>query len=518
MNIFSLLSYKKFLAKFINKIKNNKVFMALAYKGHRRNIVLPENFDLEEHLNQYPPEEYGFADSQLRFNKDKIYYFLSLLSTIPARNKDLIDEEGWVPINMSYARNNIKDIKLYKDYLIATGVIECDYHAIKGKKSFGYRWEQQYNRTNFHCCNVACSHEEDAYFMQEENNEELADLPYLSHWYNQKQLTISPYVNQYAHALLIYKLADKSKWSTNSKTGKLKHPQLQYNAVLINIDKIKNHKYEIHVDNTVYRLHTVITNLQKDYRNFLTYNGQELICIDISNSQPYLACALLNPMFWLINSQLPLSLYSLPDNIQKSITSVAIPLNIEKFFRRCNDEDFRDYKKIASDGKMYETIAEECQKNLQKSISRKEAKILMFHLFFSSNQRRNDDITINQMKKIFSNKLFPEVAELFKIIKHKFQDINDEKQHNRLSCLLQAIESEIILHRCCKRIWEEGKQQVPVFTIHDSITTTIEYSEYVKKIMEEELFRAIGVSPTLNIENWNLNKVEYPQILHDIIQ
>lgn len=36
--------------------------------------------------------------------------------------------------------------------------------------------------------------------------------------------------------------------------------------------------------------------------------------------------------------------------------------------------------------------------------------------------------------------------------------------------------------------------------------------------MEEELFRAIGVSPTLNIENWNLNRVEYPQILHDIIE
>lgn len=64
------------------------------------------------------------------------------------------------------------------------------------------------------------------------------------------------------------------------------------------------------------------------------------------------------------------------------------------------------------------------------------------------------------------------------------------------------MESEIILHRCCKRIWEEDNHQVPVFTIHDSIATTIEHVEYVQTVMREELTKAIGIAPTLKIEQW----------------
>ena len=516
-----LFNYKwlSMLFKRVRKTANHKfnsIFMALAFKGHRRDIVLPKNFSLESHLASYPPDEYGFATSDLKFSKDKVYYFLSLLSTIPARNKDLIDENGWVPIHTKTIRDKIKDIGLYKDYLIRTGVLECDNIYIPKVKSRCYRWSRNYIKWGFQVCNVICKHEEEAYFMQEEADEELTNSPYLYYWYNSKRLSINPIVQQYAEATLNDKMGDKSKWSINVHTNQLKNPLVQYMAALTNICKIEQNKYEIHIDNTVHRLHSVITNLQKDYRNFLTYNGQELVSIDIKNSQPYLACALLNPMFWHINNELSLSLYSLPEDIQRTITTVATPLKVEKLFQNCTDEDFNQYKEIVSNGKMYETMAEVCQASLHKPIDRKEAKILMFYLLFSSNQGQHDDITINQMRKIFSSELFPKVAELFKLIKHKYKHVEEEKQHNRLACLLQSIESEIILHRCCKRIWEEGNQQIPVFTIHDSIATTTEHVEYVKRVMKEELFKAIGVFPTLSIEYWNLSQVEHRDMLPQI--
>ena len=492
-------------------------FMALAGKGHRRNIVLPVDFDLDVHLALYPLEKYGF-NSNLRFSKDKIYYFLALLSTIPARNKDLIDEDGWVPITISYIRKNIRDIISYKDYLVNTGVLECYATYIPGVKSMQYRWNEQYIQSGFHICNVTCSHEEDVYFIQEENDEKFIELPYLYHWYEEKRLSINPIVSQYSDGILQYKMEDKGRWNKNKNTNKLKHPLVQYMAALININKIENHRYEVHIDSTVHRLHSVITNIEKDYRNFLTYNEQELVSIDISNSQPYLACVLLKPEFWSIRNELSLSLYSLPEDIQRAMTTVAIPLKVEGFFQTCSEEDFAQYLDIASSGNMYETVAEVCQHSLHKSIDRDEAKVLMFYLFFSSNQGQHDDATINQMKKIFSTELFPKVAELFKIIKHRYKDIAIDKQHNRLSCLLQSIESEIILHRCCKRIWEEGNPQVPVFTIHDSIATTTEHVEWVKGIMQEELTNAIGVSPSLTIEHWNLSKVKHPNILQRVVQ
>ena len=69
--------------------------------------------------------------------------------------------------------------------------------------------------------------------------------------------------------------------------------------------------------------------------------------------------------------------------------------------------------------------------------------------------------------------------------------------------LLQSVESEIILHRCCKRIWDEGEHKVPVFTIHDSIATTSEYMKFVRKIMDEELTKAAGVHPNFKTEVWS---------------
>ena len=113
------------------------------------------------------------------------------------------------------------------------------------------------------------------------------------------------------------------------------------------------------------------------------------------------------------------------------------------------------------------------------------------------------------MKKVFSKTLFPRVAELFRILKTEYPNVNMEKQHSRLPILLQAIESHIILNKCCKRIWEEREHQVPIFTIHDSIVTTVENVEYVREVMMQELNACIGVPTAPAIEEWhtaNLDK------------
>ena len=78
--------------------------------------------------------------------------------------------------------------------------------------------------------------------------------------------------------------------------------------------------------------------------------------------------------------------------------------------------------------------------------------------------------------------------------------------------------SDIILHRGCNIIGVEVFPHVPVFTIHDSIATTTEHVEWVKGIMQEELTNAIGVSPSLTIEHWNLSKVKHPNILQRVVQ
>ena len=278
-------------------------------------------------------------------------------------------------------------------------------------------------------------------------------------------------------------------------------------AVTRNISKITNQDYEPHIDGNVHRLHSVLTNIQKDFRNFITYDEQQLVSIDIKNCQPYLTCLILNPGFWQKDSGLPLTLYDLPENILTLFNSEILLGQLGQFFTVLTEEDTGDYKQLVSSGMIYERIRDVSNSNLtpgQVPIERKEAKVLMFYLLFSSNRGHRDDSMINNLERIFTTELYPKVAELFRIIKRNYSDCPMEDPHSRLSRMLQAIESTIILHKCCKRIWVEREHAIPIFTIHDSIVTTQEHYEYVRQVMHEELTRYIGMPPSLSIETWNI--------------
>lgn len=303
--------------------------------------------------------------------------------------------------------------------------------------------------------------------------------------------------------------------SINSSTNQPKNPKTQYEASIVNIDKICDHNYEVHIDTTVHRLHSVITNMQSDFRNFLSYDEKELVNIDIHNSQPYLACLLFNPLFWDGKSPLPISIGCLPSNIQDLLNHHEVMSEIKEFFKSHNTIEFQPYIKTVASGMFYEEFVNVAKSKLGVIISRKEAKTLMFHILFSSNKGQHDNPTINKLKKLFSSVVYPQVAELFKIIKRSHKSIKAEKQHNRLACLLQSIESEIILHRVCKRIWMEHNQQVPIFTIHDSIATTIPNKGIVYSIMRDELTKAIGIPPCLDESFWSIKNVKHSNLLQN---
>ena len=97
---------------------------------------------------------------------------------------------------------------------------------------------------------------------------------------------------------------------------------------------------------------------------------------------------------------------------------------------------------------------------------------------------------------------------LFRTIKHNYTVTDVDDTYNRFAILLQSIESEIVLHRCCRRIWEEADHQVPIFTIHDSIVTTSENVGYVRDVLMQELTFCIGVKPTLAIEEWTMDNLD----------
>jgi len=509
MNIIKKVYNKLFnndkLDKLVIEVKGSSIgrYLFLVFLSKPRIISLPVNFKPEEHIVNYPPVNYGFTIG-IKFNIKKMNYILGLLSEIPANNKNLILENGYIPIHSSTIRNNIKDYLLYIDYLIATHVIVSDNTYIVGEKSKGFKWTKQYENAEFIPFNQAETIENTENIINV-NVENVENYPYLNYWYKQNKLIINTLnARRYAQNMKAYKMEDRSRWDYNKEKDCLKYPINQYHAILYNLASINKFDYRLKIDDNVHRLHSTLTNMQKDFRNFFTYNSNTLVSIDITNSQPYLSCALFNPEFWKVNSTLSLNIQSLPINIQSRFNEYPIIIMIGKFFNTLTGIEFNEYTRIVSTGRMYEALIDIVKDERGDIITRKAAKTTMFSIFFSKNKGAQNNPNKDLMD-IFKLR-FPAVAELFKIIKHSFID-GDDGQHSRLACLLQSIESEIVLHRCCKRIWEEGDQKIPVFTIHDSIVTTVDNLEFVKRIMEEELTQNIGIAPSLSLEYWGISEL-----------
>lgn len=103
--------------------------------------------------------------------------------------------------------------------------------------------------------------------------------------------------------------------------------------------------------------------------------------------------------------------------------------------------------------------------------------------------------------QVFCQK-FPSIARVFAYIK--------KDNHRNLAIILQRIESFLLLQLVCGRISKE-RPDVPLFTIHDNIVTTVGNETYVQSIMESELTKVMGAAPTFSIEYWQDNQNEIMQ-------
>ena len=142
-------------------------------------------------------------------------------------------------------------------------------------------------------------------------------------------------------------------------------------------------------------------------------------------------------------------------------------------------------------GEFYDWFALEYNSKYNESKTRSDIKGDMFTILFSDNRY------FTRGKFLFSQ-LFPSVYEVFRKIK--------KNQKNLLAILLQRIESEAVLDGVIEVLVHE-RPRMPVWTIHDSIITTEDNSNYLKELMLKVLTSIVGVPPKLQEEKWSLNSV-----------
>lgn len=476
------------------------------------NAYIPENLNLLQLLADYPPS--------FDYNVDVILRIVSLISEVKGYSYDEYSVDDYVLLNAEKIRKQgIRKFKNYKDWLISNQVIETDNQYIVGEKSIGYRFSKKYrtslivdqikNRTLIRAYNKGFTNRVEGRIKQ----------PKLYSWFMGLEIDDSAAIEFLKEKFEKDKANPKKKKRRKygQKTG-FKDPQNIYNISKINVEKIKNKQFFFRIDKTAGRLHTNLTNIVSSVRNFITHKGEKLVTIDIVNCQPLMFTLVLRREFW--TSPILDQVLSVTNDTQKTSETFKLlkhmtvkyyslfninqlhyakytflsPPMLSKMHECTEDDDVELYVELVEKGCLYEYMEEELffsESEVSKEIqNRKDIKDVIFSALFSSNDFLNHKDA--RPKKEF-DRMFSNVYNKMELIK--------EGQKNRLAILLQELESKLMLDCAAKRISKE-KPSVPIFTVHDSITTTVGNEDYVKHIIIEEFKRNIGIKPKLKTEYW----------------
>jgi hypothetical protein len=249
----------------------------------------------------------------------------------------------------------------------------------------------------------------------------------------------------------------------------------KYNCAEASATRIMNGDIFYSIDNTSFRFHSNVTNIDKELRQFLRVNGERVLNVDVKNSQPYLSTIILtNPsqVSWLTNNTAFAML----------LQSLKVSMN----------EDVKKYIGLVVSGELYEFLMEKF------SLARSETKSQVLRILFARNRMPKDE-TNRRCREAFISE-FPVVHKIFSKVRGRERG-DKFTSYKRFSILLQRIESYLMLDIILKRIYRELPGVVAI-TIHDSVMTGILTNdvEAVRKIMIEELTNFIGFAPKVKIE------------------
>lgn len=475
-------------------------------------MYIPSNLNIKKLLEENPPN--------FKHHPDHFIYLVHLITYLPTVNDERDDQ--FVSFYSPLLQRTNRHYRNYLDYLIENGVIVENRQYVPGVLSRGYAFTRKYEteitttKITYYCLiknilnfkDVTKVRKEDATVTSIETYDRLQQVEHLTKWFNGK-LTVD-YSEAKAH-LVNLRQREESEWLKKilfqsppaeipkSKKRKKKEknpatPMQKYNRRILVLKKIQSLQFLPNVDQVAGRLHTVLTQAISGLRPFIKYDGKELVAVDVTNSQPYLAISLLNYATFE-RMQLNDELMRLnPHYTSEAVNHKKLREDLIYAIRKCNNsENARLYKSLVVSGKFYEQFAKILENDPhynETEVTRGMAKEVVFSAVFS----RNNAVGYNQAIVLFK-KHFPDVYKVFSLIK--------KNKHNTLACLLQTVEAKLVLQKACRIISEE-RPDLPIFTLHDSIVTTKGDEVYVHEILNTVLLEEIGEKPTLKYEPWSL--------------
>jgi hypothetical protein len=417
---------------------------------------------MEKFIKRYVPEKVLFFIQQSDYlRKEDLYIICDMLYRVNNYNKN-DNYNGYVEISQQYFRDIItakEFITSGKNFLIENKIILCDNISIKGEKSYGYKFSD-----NFVSKIKEVKIFSKTYGKRIIKNKNTRNNIVNNSYKRYKEYFINNFNIDYDKAFLwIEENYDKKQEEINTSLCRefLTKQKMflenihRYNHYLISINSIRDKDLFFRVGKSNGRVDTNLTNLKSDLRQFISIDN--LVQIDISNSQPYF-------LGNLIQSKL--------NNQEEINTSLC--------------REFLEYKKMTENGSFYKEFGKIYFNKTSKSINKKEIKNIMFKIFYSQNKHFIKEKNI--FKSVFPNVL--KFIEDMKIIKH-----------NRVALDLQKMESDFCILDVC--INELDKLNINYLTIHDSWLVSVDDLEKVKKIIKDKFMEKFNNKPTLKIDDIN---------------
>ena len=449
---------------------------------------IPSSIDLESLLKKYPPK------FKKQYKIDYFYHFIELLCEMMEYN-DLDGNGGYVNLNSTLMQSIVHNYNEYLNYLLEHRIIRTDKKYIPGAKSMGYvlnklHFDSEIQLIKIQSFVIKRNRAKKKRALEQEMKVTSNKYFYLTKWFNEKlQIDAEGAMSK------LEELFPKPTGAIRGvRKGKANRMTKKYSAKLA-IQRLINHDYYYSVDDKVGRFHSNLTNLKKELRHYITYDGKTLVNVDIKNSQPLLSSILFDPSFYSTKKKgRCVNLYDFPSSFKYLVnnnlhTYTHTIIMLVKTLESIDNKEVKYFLSMTKSGDFYQKLSKAMYP--KHAFNKSKMKELTYKVFFSSNRSIQD--MNNWTKREFKMK-FKGIYKMFAAIKRK--------NHRALSHILQRIESEIMIQNACKRISIE-KPDLPIFSIHDSIITTDGDQGYVEKVIKEEAFKLTGLNVSLGIEILN---------------
>lgn len=408
-------------------------------------------------------------------------YVLSLIQDKRITDKAYKNSD-FVNLKEEYLRNilSVRHTTPVLDLLKDNDIIQCDYKRIFGKKSYAYRINKKYLESDFVSFKMP-----DIFKKRIKKYTDSIDV------FDKKKDIIENIVNKTKHLPLYYdtlsadylKLINFLKKIDINGTdayqfvnglfnkGKITDEQKYYYDLCIK--KITDKDFFFEIDSKTGRVFTNITNLFKELRQFLRYDNKKLVEIDITCSQPLFLSIILKDFTKLYHS--------------KGVVFDDITL----FIKHTQKDIYKYIQKLYNH-------------RLSEDKTRQVIKEMFIRFLFQSTQANYH----TDFGKFF-RKIMPNVFNIIINIK-KHSEL--KKKHSSLALLLQRSEAEIIMNTAL----DFAKNGAPVWTVHDSIITTSEYTDKVIEILMGT-FELYDIKPNLKVTVLNEKQVDQNQLTSELI-